>query len=77
MATTINSYISRVKLITASSLSALETAVNAYITGDDSGLETGEYVLSIDIDFTTVRDVPTPVSQYVAILSIAGSTTTD
>lgn len=77
MATTINSYISRVKLITASSLSALETAVNAYITGDDSGLETGEYVLSIDIDFTTVRDVPTPVSQYVATLSIAGSTTTD
>lgn len=77
MATTINSYISRVKLITASSLSALETAVNSYITGDDSGLETGEYVLSIDIDFTTVRDVPTPVSQYVATLSIAGSTTTD
>lgn len=77
MATTINSYISRVKLITASSLSALETAVNAYITGDDSGLETGEYVLSIDIDFTTVRDVPTPVSFYVATLSIAGSTTTD
>lgn len=77
MATTINSYISRVKLITASSLSALETAVNAYITGDDSGLETGEYVLSIDIDFATVRDVPTPVSQYVATLSIAGSTTTD
>lgn len=77
MATTINSYISRVKLITASSLSALETAVNAYITGDDSGLETGEYVLSIDIDFATVRDVPTHVSQYVATLSIAGSTTTD
>lgn len=77
MATTINSYISRVKLITAATLSELETAVNGYITGDDAGLETGEYVLSIDIDFTTVRDVPTPISQYVATLSIAGSTTTE
>lgn len=77
MATTINSYISRVKLITAATLSELETAVNGYITGDDAGLETGEYVLSIDIDFTTVRDVPTPVSQYIATLSIAGSTTTE
>ena len=77
MATTINSYISRVKLITAATLSELETAVNGYITGADAGLETGEYVLSIDIDFTTVRDVPTPISQYIATLSIAGSTTTD
>lgn len=76
MATTINTYISRVKLITAATLSALEDAVNDYITGDDAGLETGEYVLSIDIDFTTVRDVPTPVSQYIATLSITGSTTT-
>lgn len=72
-----NNYFDRVKLISADSLEALETAVNAYIKGDDSGLETGEYVFSIDIDFTTVRDVPTPVSQYVATLSIAGSTTTD
>lgn len=77
MATTINTYISRVKLITAATLSALEDAVNDYITGDDAGLESGEYVLSIDIDFTTVRDVPTPVSQYIATLSIAGSTTTN
>lgn len=77
MATTINTYISRVKLITAATLSALETAVNGYITGDNAGLEAGEYVLSIDIDFTTVRDVPTPVSQYIATLSIAGSTTTN
>lgn len=76
MATTINTYISRVKLITAATLSALEDAVNDYITGDDAGLESGEYVLSIDIDFTTVRDVSTPVSQYIATLSIAGSTTT-
>ena len=32
MATTINTYLKSVKLITAASLSALETAVNTYIT---------------------------------------------
>ena len=35
MATTINTYLKGVKLITASTLSALETAVNTYITGLD------------------------------------------
>jgi len=70
-----NSYFDRVKLIKADSLEALETAVNAYISGADSGLETGEYVTAIDIDVTTVRDVPQPVSLYVATLCIVGSST--
>jgi len=71
----IDRWLLQLTLISAA-LDALEDAVNGYITGDDAGLESGEYVLSIDIDFTTVRDVPTPVSQYIATLSIAGSTTT-
>lgn len=41
----------------------------------DSGLEAGEYVTAIDIDVTTVRDVPQPVSLYVATLCIVGSST--
>ena len=74
MATTINTYFDRVKLLEADTLSALETAINAYITGDDSGLETGEHVTNIDIDITSVPDAPwQPV--YVATLSIVGSTT--
>ena len=75
MATTINTYFDRIKLLSADTLTALETAINAYITGDDSGLESGEHVTAIDIDVTTVRDVPVPKSLYVATLCIVGSTT--
>ena len=45
--------ISEVKLITASTLTALETAINEYITG-----LSGKEVTAVDIDVTTVRDVP-------------------
>lgn len=62
MATTINTYLSRVKLIQASSLTALETAINEFMgdsyTGDDA-LTTGEYVTRVDVDITSIRDVPT------------------
>lgn len=75
MATTINTYFDRIKLLSADTLSDLEDAVNAYITGAASGLEEGEHVTSIDIDVTTVRDVPTAKSLYVATLCIVGSTT--
>ena len=76
MATTINTYVDRVKLLEAASLSALETAINGYITGDDSGLEEGEHVTDIDIDITSDPQAPwQPV--YVATLSIVGSTTTN
>lgn len=67
MAATINTYFDRIKLLSADTLDDLEDAVNAYITGDDSGLEEGEHV--------TVRDVPVPKSLYVATLCIVGSTT--
>ena len=74
MATTINAYFDRVKLLKADTLSALETAINSYITGDDSGLESGEHVTDIDIDITSDPQAPwQPV--YVATLSIVGSTT--
>ena len=76
MATTINAYYDRVKLLEAASLAALETAINAYITGEDSVLETGEHVTDIDIDITSDPQAPwQPV--YVATLSIVGSTTTN
>ena len=58
--------ISEVKLITASTLSALETAINEYITG-----LAGKEVTAVDIDVTTVRDVPQPVSLFVATLSLS------
>ena len=58
--------ISEVKLITASTLSALETAINEYITG-----LSGKEVTAVDIDVTTVRDVPQPVSLFVATLSLS------
>lgn len=74
MATTINTYLARVKLLTASTLAELETAVNDYI---DDDLETGEYAMSVDIDVTTVRDAPKPTSLYTATISIVGSTTTE
>ena len=74
MATTINTYFDRVKRLKADTLSALETAINAYIIGDDSGLESGEHVTDIDIDITSDPQAPwQPV--YVATLSIVGSTT--
>ena len=74
MATTINTYYDRVKLLQANTLAALETAINGYITGDDSGLETGEHVTDIDIHITSDPQAPwQPV--YVATLSIVGSTT--
>lgn len=78
MATTLNNYLSRVKLIQAGTLAELETAINTFMsdsyTGDDA--LTGEQVLSVDVDLNTVRDVPQPVSIWTATLSIAGSTTT-
>lgn len=74
MATTINTYLARVKLLSAATLEALEKDVNDYIEDD---LETGEYAMSVDIDVTTVRDAPKPTSLYTATISIVGSTTTD
>ena len=74
MATTINTYYDRVKLLQANTLAALETAVNAYIKGDDSGLEEGEHVTDIDINITSDPNAPwQPI--YVATLSIVGSAT--
>ena len=58
--------ISEVKLITASTLAALETAINEYITG-----LSGKEVTAVDIDVTTVRDVPQLVSLFVATLSLS------
>lgn len=72
MATTINTYLKSVKLITAASLSALETAVNNYITG-----LSGEYATRVDVDITTVRDVPEPKTLFVATVEVVGTTTTD
>ena len=72
MATTINTWLKKVKLIQAKTLSELEAAVNAYITG----LE-GEYAMDVDIDVTTVRDAPQPTSLYVATVSVVGTTTTE
>lgn len=74
MATTINTYYDRVKLLQANTLAALETAINGYITGNNSGLESGEHVTDIDINITCDPQAPwQPV--YVATLSIVGSTT--
>ena len=76
MATTINTYFDRVKLIQADTLAALETAINAYISGDNSGLESGEHVTAIDIDVGTNSAAPWS-DVYYATLCIVGSTTTD
>ena len=76
MATTINTYFNRVKLLQADTLTALETAINAYITGDNSGLESGEHVTSIDIDVGTNSAAPWS-DVYCATLCIVGSTTTE
>lgn len=79
MATTINTYLARVKLIQASSLAALETAINSFMgdsyTGEDA-LTAGEYVTRVDVDITSIRDVPNPVNLFTATLEIVGSTTT-
>jgi hypothetical protein len=80
MATTINTYLSRVKLIQAATLADLETAINAFMsdgyTGEDA-LASGEYVTRVDVDITTVRDVPAPVNLFSATMEIVGSTTTE
>lgn len=74
----INTYLARVKLVQAASLADLETAINAFMsdsyTGEDA-LASGEYVTSVDVDVTTVRDVPEPVSLFTATISIVGSST--
>ena len=45
-------------------------------TGDDA-LTTGEYVTRVDVDITSIRDVPNPVNLFTATLEIVGSTTTE
>lgn len=68
----------RVKLVQAATLAELETAVNEFMsdsyTGEDA-LASGEYVTNVDVDVTTVRDVPEPVSLFTATISIVGSST--
>lgn len=73
MATTMNNYLARVKLVHGADLEALEDAINDFITED---LEEGEYVTGVDVDITTVRDAPKPTSLYTATISVVGSTTT-
>lgn len=72
----INNYLARVKLVQASTLAALETAVNTFMsdsyTGEDA-LQSGEVVTAVDVDVTTVRDVPESVSLFTATISICGS----
>lgn len=72
----INNYLARVKLVQAATLADLETAVNTFMsdsyTGDDA-LQTGEVVTAVDVDVTTVRDVPEAVSLFTATISICGS----
>ena len=74
----INNYLSRVKLVKAATIADLETAINAFMsdsyTGDDA-LQTGEVVTAVDVDVTTVRDVPESVSLFIATISIVGSST--
>lgn len=74
----INTYLARVKLVQAATLAELETAVNEFMsdsyTGEDA-LASGEYVNNVDVDVTTVRDVPEPVSLFTATISIVGSST--
>lgn len=74
----INTYLARVKLVQAATLAELETAINTFMsdsyTGEDA-LASGEYVTNVDVDVTTVRDVPEPVSFFTATISIVGSST--
>lgn len=72
----INNYLARVKLVQAATLADLETAINTFMsdsyTGDDA-LQAGEVVTAVDVDVTTVRDVPEAVSLFTATISICGS----
>ena len=74
----INTYLARVKLVQAATIAELETAINTFMsdsyTGEDA-LASGEYVTNVDVDVTTVRDVPEPVSLFTATISIVGSST--
>lgn len=74
----INTYLARVKLVQTATLAELETAINTFMsdsyTGEDA-LASGEYVTNVDVDVTTVRDVPEPVSLFTATISIVGSST--
>lgn len=72
MTTTLNPYLTRVKLLQGATLADLEEAINDFIADD---LETGEYVTGVDI--TTVRDAPKPTSLFTATVAIVGSTTTE
>lgn len=76
MATTINTYLHSVKIITADSLSALETAINTYITGLD-----GKYATRVDVDVTsTAVKVSGNIRQtnlFMATVEVVGTTTTD
>lgn len=74
MATTLNPYLTRVKLLQGATLAALEKAINDFIKDD---LESGEYVTGVDVDITTVRDAPKPTSLFTATVAIVGSTTTE
>lgn len=74
MATTLNPYLTRVKLLQGATLAALEKAINDFIADD---LEAGEYVTGVDVDITTVRDAPKPTSLFTATVAIVGSTTTE
>lgn len=72
----INNYLARVTLVQAATLADLETAINAFMsdsyTGEDA-LQSGEVVTAVDVDVTTVRDVPEAVSLFTATISICGS----
>lgn len=76
MATTINTYLDSVKIITADSLSALETAINTYIAG-----LSGKYATRVDLDLTAtsikVSGSAKQTNQYVALVEVLGTTTTD
>lgn len=76
MATTINTYLDSVKIITADSLSALETAINTYITGLD-----GKYATRVDVDVTsTAVKVSGNIRQtnlFMATVEVVGTTTTE
>ena len=64
MATTINTNIKRVKLVEGASLSALETAINTYIT---TGVESDERVKSVDVDkYSDIVNVQDLIDQRIA-----------
>ena len=72
----INNYLARVKLVQAATLADLETAINTFMSDSytgDHALQAGEVVTAVDVDVTTVRDVPEAVSLFTATISICGS----